>query len=73
MIPAPLAWLARCRSLAPSRHHLFNPEGFAPRSPLTRSRRHVTTSTPRTRRSSTEIDSAMRPTMTISDTGQGVA
>ena len=34
---------------------------------------HVTTSTPRTRRSSTEIERAMRPRMTVNDTGQGVA
>ena len=33
----------------------------------------VTTSTPRTRRSSTENDSAMRPRTTMSDTCQGVA
>ena len=32
----------------------------------------VTTSTPRTRRSSTEIDSTIRPRMTISETCHGV-
>src|SRR5262249_29453346 len=33
---------------------------------------HVTPSTPRTRRSSTEIDTTTRPTTTMSDTSQGV-
>ena len=33
---------------------------------------HVTTSTPRTRRSSTEIDSTMRPRITVSETCHGV-
>ena len=35
-------------------------------------RAHVTTSTPRTRRSSTEIDSAISPRITMSETCQGV-
>ena len=47
----------------PLRHVLGGDDGLA----------HVTTSTPRTRRSSTEIDNATRPRMTMSETGHGVA
>ena len=39
---------------------------------LTHGHAHVTTSTPRTRRSRIEIDTTMSPTMTMSETCQGV-
>ena len=49
------------------------PYHFETWSAATIARAHVTTSTPRTRRSSTEIDTTIKPTITMSDTCHGVA